>query len=120
MVEKDLYFLAKEVFSYKYDYVEGPKPFQGKSGKKWKFDALIKDGEDGHFGVFLRDWKREIAVTQLRELKKACMDIDKIVGGIMVCNLITDFSRDYCEQFGIQLFSKGDLISKLRQRTQHI
>lgn len=119
-VEKDLYELTKEVFSFRYDFIEDPEIIRGGSGKKWKFDALVQNGENGMFGLFLRDWDREIAVTQLRQLYKACKDIPDIIGGIMVCNLVTDFSKDYCEQFGIQLFSRGNLIAKLRQRTQHI
>ena len=112
--EKTLDELAKNVFSDKYDFVNGPIQFKGQSGKSWTFDAVIKN-KLNTFGVFIRDWKREISITQLRQLHKACKDTD-VIGGIMVCNIITDFSRDYCSQFGIQLLSRGHLISTLRRR----
>jgi hypothetical protein len=116
---RNLRELSKIVFSEKYDYIDESKNFKGKSGKVWTFDALVTNQND-KFGVFIRDWKREISITQLRQLHKACMDIPDIQGGIMVCNMISEFSRDYCNQFGIQLLSKGHLISKLRNRQYEI
>jgi len=112
--EKDLIELAKNVFSEKYDFIKGPLNYKGKSGKAWTFDAVVKN-KLSTFGVFVRDWKREISITQLRQLHKACIDTN-IQGGIMVCNIITDFSREYSSQFGIQLLSRGHLISTLRRR----
>ncbi|MHA2128177.1 MAG: hypothetical protein ACXACO_19625 [Promethearchaeota archaeon] len=112
--EKTLDELAKNVFSDKYEFINGPVQFKGQSGKYWKFDAVVKD-KLNTFGVFIRDWKREISITQLRQLHKACKDLD-LSGGVMVCNIITDFSRDYSSQFGIQLLSRGHLISTLRRR----
>jgi hypothetical protein len=112
--EKNLIELAKHVFSEKYDFVKGPVNYKGKSGKAWTFDAVVKN-KMNTFGVFIRDWKREISITQLRQLHKACIDTN-IQGGIMVCNVITDFSREYSSQFGIQLLSRGHLISTLRRR----
>lgn len=114
-IKHNLHQLTKLVFSDKYDYIDKPQNLKGKSGKIWKFDAIVKNSLD-MFGIFIRDWKREISITQLRQLHKACIDVPKIQGGIMVCNIISDFSRDYCNQFGIQLLSKGHLISKLRNR----
>jgi len=114
-VQRNLHELTKLVFSDKYEYVDQPQKFKGKSGKVWKFDAIVKNKLD-MFGIFIRDWKREISITQLRQLHKACIDVPDIQGGIMICNMISDFSRDYCSQFGIQLLSKGHLISKLRNR----
>lgn len=114
-IRQDLYELTKLVFSDKYEYIDQPQNFKGKSGKVWKFDALVKNNNE-MFGIFIRDWKREISITQLRQLHKACVDVPDILGGIMICNIISDFSRDYCNQFGIQLLSKGHLISKLRNR----
>lgn len=115
-IENNLRELTKLVFSKKYEYVDDPKltklEIKGKSGKTWTFDAMVKNAES-LFGVFIRDWKREISITQLRQLHKACIDTG-IDGGIMICNIVSDFSRDYSEQFGIQLLSKGHLISKLR------
>ena len=113
-IENNLRELTKLVFSQKYDYADDPKEIKGKSGKTWTFDAMVKNAES-LFGVFIRDWKREISITQLRQLHKACIDTG-IDGGIMICNIVSDFSRDYSEQFGIQLLSKGHLISKLRNR----
>ncbi|MFX0039755.1 MAG: hypothetical protein ACFFCY_01590 [Promethearchaeota archaeon] len=112
--DKDLIELAKNVFSEKYDLIEGPVQMKGKSGKSWTFDAIVKN-KLNKFGVFVRDWKREISITQLRQLHKACIDTN-IEGGIMICNVITDFSREYSSQFGIQLLSRGHLISTLRRR----
>ncbi|MFW9877492.1 MAG: hypothetical protein ACFFG0_30770 [Candidatus Thorarchaeota archaeon] len=112
--DKSLNELAKNVFSDKYEFVNGPVQFKGASGKFWTFDAVVKS-KLNTFGVFIRDWKREISITQLRQLHKACIDT-KIQGGIMVCNFITDFSRDYSSQFGIQLLSRGHLISTLKRR----
>lgn len=112
--DKELTELAKNVFSEKYDFVRGPLKYKGKSGKSWTFDAIVKN-KLNTFGVFIRDWKREISITQLRQLHKACIDTN-IEGGIMVCNVITDFSREYSSQFGIQLLSRGHLISTLRRR----
>jgi hypothetical protein len=112
--DKDLIELAKNVFSEKYDFAEGPVQFKGKSGKSWTFDAVVKN-KLNTFGIFVRDWKREISITQLRQLHKACIDTS-IEGGIMICNVVTDFSREYSSQFGIQLLSRGHLISTLRRR----
>ncbi len=112
--DKNLNELAKNVFSEKYDFVKGPLKYKGKSGKSWTFDALVKNNLNT-FGIFIRDWKREISITQLRQLHKACIDTN-IQGGIMICNVVTDFSREYSSQFGIQLLSRGHLISTLRRR----
>jgi len=112
--ERTLNELAKNVFSEKYKFIEGPIQFKGASGKFWNFDAVVKDSSNV-FGIFIRDWKREISITQLRQLHKACIDTN-IQGGIMICNIITDFSREYSSQFGLQLLSRGHLISTLRRR----
>ena len=114
--DKSLTELAEKVFSEKYEFVQGPQKLKGQSGKVWTFNALVKSANYGNFGLFIRDWKREISITQLRQLHKACIDVPNVDGGIMVCNIATDFSRDYSEQFGIQLLSKGHLVSKLRNR----
>ncbi len=113
--EKNLQELTRLVFSQKYEIIENPSKLKGTSGKYWSFDALVKNGES-LFGIFIRDWKREISITQLRQLHKACIDTPEIHGGIMVCNIVTDFSRDYSDQFGIKLLSRGYLISKLRSK----
>lgn len=114
--DKPLSELTEKVFSEKYDFINGPQKFKGQSGKYWTFNAVINNGKHGKYGVFIRDWKREISITQLRQLHKACVDIPDIEGGIMICNIATDFSRDYSNQFGIQLLSRGHLVSKLRNR----
>jgi len=114
LADRNLYELTKVVFSRRYNFIEKPEEIQGDSGKKWNFDAIVENESAEKFGLFIRDWKREISITQLRQLHKACTDIKEIAGGIMVCNITTDFSKDYSEQFGIQLLSKGHLISKLR------
>ena len=116
LVNKDLYQLTKMVFSSRYEFSDQRTKFQGVSGKKWKFDAVVQNEKQDKFGIFIRDWKREISITQLRQLHKACTDVPEILGGILVCNIITDFSRDYSDQFNIQLLSRGHLISKLRQQ----
>ena len=115
LYERDLKDLTKLVFSQKYEVLDTPRKIKGKSGKYWYFDAFVKN-EESLFGIFIRDWKREISITQLRQLHKACIDSPEIDGGIMICNIVTDFSRDYSEQFGIQLLSRGYLISKLRSK----
>ena len=114
--DESLSELTEKVFSEKYEFINGPQKLKGKSGKLWTFNAVIRNGKFGKYGVFVRDWKREISITQLRQLHKACVDIPEIEGGIMVCNITTDFSRDYSSQFGIQLISRGRLVSKLRNR----
>jgi len=114
--DKSLSELTEKVFSEKYEFINGPQKIKGKSGKLWTFNALVSNGKYGKYGVFVRDWKREISITQLRQLHKACVDVPEIEGGIMVCNIATDFSRDYSSQFGIQLLSRGRLVSKLRNR----
>lgn len=114
--ETPLAELAKKVFSEKFQYNNNPQKLKGKSGKLWDFNAIVDDGKYGKYGIFIRDWKREISITQLRQLHKACLDVPDIEGGIMVCNIATDFARDYSSQFGIQLLSRGHLVSKLRNR----
>ncbi|MBD3214802.1 MAG: hypothetical protein GF311_19480 [Candidatus Lokiarchaeota archaeon] len=116
LIDRNLYELTKVVFSRRYKFIEKPEELKGESGKKWDFDAIIENEHSEKFGVFIRDWKREISITQLRQLHKACTDIREIAGGIMICNITTDFSKDYSEQFGIQLLSRGHLISKLRNQ----
>lgn len=108
--------LAEKVFSEKYLYQNKPHKIKGQSGKLWNFNAVVNNGKYGKYGIFIRDWKREISITQLRQLHKACIDVPEIEGGIMVCNIATDFARDYSAQFGIQLLSRGLLVSKLRNR----
>lgn len=114
--ETPLAELAKKVFSEKFQYNNNPQKLKGKSGKLWDFNAIVDDEKYGKYGIFIRDWKREISITQLRQLHKACLDVPDIEGGIMVCNIATDFARDYSNQFGIQLLSRGHLVSKLRNR----
>ncbi len=116
IAEKNLYNLTKLLFKT-YELIENPKEIKGKSGKKWEFNLIIQNENLEKFGAFIRDWDREITVTQLRELHRACNDIDDIKGGILVCNQLTDFSKDFAEHFGIQLLSRGRLISKLRNNT---
>jgi hypothetical protein len=116
ITDTDLIDLAEKVFSQKYQFIKGPKTLKGHSGKMWTFNALVDNGKQEKFGIFIRDWKREISITQLRQLHKACLDVPELNGGIMVCNIATDFSRDYSSQFGIQLLSRGHLVSKLRNR----
>ena len=115
IADRNLRELTKLVFSEKYDYIDEQQKIKGKSGKVWTFDGLVKNA-NSLFGIFIRDWKREISITQLRQLHKACVDVPNIEGGIMICNITSDFSRDYCSQFGLQLLSRGHLISKLRNR----
>ncbi len=112
--DKNLYELAKLLFSRRYRFIGKPESLKGKSGKKWSFDAIVQNDDLESFGLFIRDWQREISITQLRQLHKACTDVPEIQGGIMICNVVTDFSKDYSKQFGIQLLSKGHLISKIR------
>jgi len=38
------------VFSEKYQVIDNPQKFKGKSGKFWTFDALINGGNKGIFG----------------------------------------------------------------------
>jgi hypothetical protein len=114
--DKNLNELAEKVLSEKYEFIKGPQKLRGNSGKTWEFNAIVNNGKFGKFGIFIRDWKREISITQLRQLHKACIDVPDIEGGIMICNIATDFSRDYSSQFGIQLLSRGHLVSKLRNR----
>ncbi len=120
LAEKSLIELAEEVFSEKFEFVKTPQEFRGKSGKTWTFDAIVKDGEYGKFGMFIRDWKREISITQLRQLHKACLDVPEIQGGIIITNIVSEFSKEYCTQFGLQLLSKGHLVSRIRNRNYHI
>ena len=119
LVDKNLLDLAEEVFSEKYEFINTPKKFKGLSGKAWEFNALVKNA-DALYGIFIRDWKREISITQLRQLHKACLDVPEIQGGIMICNIVSEFSKDYCSQFGLQLLSKGHLISKIRNKNYHL
>ncbi len=110
--DKNLRDLAKILFSQNYRYVDEETTYRGKSGKKWKFDALILD--NGKFGVFIRDWKREISITQIRQLHKACKDIEEIEGGVMICSKSSEFSENFGRNNGIQVLDRGQLISKLR------
>ncbi|TXT67739.1 MAG: hypothetical protein BAJALOKI1v1_10002 [Promethearchaeota archaeon] len=115
--EKNLYELTKTMLLKKQlKLIEKPDELilRGKSGKKWKFDLIVQNDNSEKFGIFVKDWKREISVTQLRQLNKACRDIDEIAGGILVCNQITSFAEDFSEHFGVQILSRGRLVSKLR------
>ena len=113
LVNKSLLDLTKMVFSEKYQFIGDMQKLKGNSGKFWTFNAMVKNSSS-LFGMFIRDWKREISITQLRQLHKACLDVPGIEGGIMVCNIISESSKEYSDQFGIQLLSRGHLISKLR------
>ena len=90
LAEKNIRELTKIVFSEKYDYIDEPKKYRGKSGKVWTFDALVRNAES-LYGTFIRDWKREISITQLRQLHKACLDVPEIDGGSEEVSLPTPF-----------------------------
>jgi len=115
LVNKNLFDLTKLVFSEKYQFIGEMQKLKGNSGKFWTFNAMVKNSSS-LFGMFIRDWKREISITQLRQLHKACLDVPGIEGGIMVCNIISESSKEYSDQFGIQILSRGHLISKLRNK----
>lgn len=115
LVDKNLRELAKTLFSTNYRYIDEEQTFRGKSKKIWKFDALILD-EGGKFGVFIRDWKREISITQIRQLHKACRDVEDIEGGVMICSKSSEFSEKYGKNNGIQVLDRGQIISKLRMQ----
>ena len=114
--DRSLSELTEKVFSEKYEFIDGPQKLKGRSGKLWTFNAVINHFLMRNHAQLQPHQTPQLSITQLRQLHKACVDIPEIEGGIMVCNITTDFSRDYSTQFGIQLLSRGHLVSKLRNR----
>jgi hypothetical protein len=102
--------LVRQYFSRKYDYSEPSVPIRGKSGQKWKFDAIITYN-DQKYGVFIRDWDRSIGVNQIRQLEKACRDT-KCDGGIIVGRLFSAHAENFGENLGIQVIDQCTLANK--------
>ncbi|MHA1776444.1 MAG: restriction endonuclease [Promethearchaeota archaeon] len=105
--------LTRAVFSRKYEYVEPEEPIRGRSGQKWKFNAIIQYQGD-RYGVFIREWNRSIGVNQIRQLEKACRDT-KCAGGIIVGDNFSSQAEIFGETLGIQVVDRTKLLSKLRQ-----
>jgi hypothetical protein len=112
--DKTLRDLTREYFSRKYQYSELQQTIRGKSGAKWKFDAMI-DYNGKKFCVFIRDWDRSIGVNQIRQLEKACRDTQSqgIVGGVIVGNQFSGMAENFSENLGVQVVDRSTLISKL-------
>lgn len=104
--------LAQQFFSRKYEYSIPDAPIRGRSGHKWKFDAMIKYQEQT-YGVFIREWNRSIGVNQIRQLEKACRDT-KCAGGVIIGDIFSSSAEIFGETLGVQVVDRGKLISKLR------
>jgi hypothetical protein len=109
---RELRDLCRQYFARKYEYNEPETPIRGKSGQKWKFDAVISFN-DQKFGVFIRDWNRSIGVNQIRQLEKACRDT-KCAGGIIVGENFSAHAENFGENLGIQVIDRCTLMNKMR------
>lgn len=108
--QQNLRDLVKIYFSRKYQYEEPTAPIRGKSGQKWKFDALITY-HDQKYGIFIRDWNRSIGINQIRQLEKACRDT-KCAGGIIIGENFSAHAENFGENLGIQVIDRFTLQSK--------
>lgn len=104
--------LTRAYFSRKYKYEEPEEPIRGRSGQKWKFNAIIQYNGD-RYGVFIRDWNRSIGVNQIRQLEKACRDT-KCAGGIIIGDIFSSQAEIFGETLGIQVVNRTKLLSKFR------
>ncbi|MHA1821652.1 MAG: restriction endonuclease [Promethearchaeota archaeon] len=104
--------IAEEYFSRRYEFIKLKKALIGKSGQKWKFDGIIKNG-DQTFGVRIKDWGRVIGVNQVRFLEKACIDMG-FTGGLLVSNNFSTHAITYGSIKGVQLVSKSELYYKYK------
>jgi hypothetical protein len=102
--------LTRKFFSSRYEYTE-PEPIRGRSGHKWKFDAIIKY-KDQNYGLFVREWNRSIGVNQIRQLEKACRDT-KCAGGIIVGDTFSSNAFIFGENLGIQIVDRATLMKKV-------
>lgn len=110
--DESLHDLTKTFFSRKFGYSEPEAPIKGRSGQKWKFDAII-NYQDQEFGVFIREWNRSIGVNQIRQLEKACRDT-KLVGGVIVGDIFSSNAEIFGENLGIQVIDRAKLIQKMK------
>lgn len=109
---RELRDLCRQYFGRKYEYSEPDAPIRGKSGQKWKFDAVISYNEQ-KYGVFIRDWNRSIGVNQIRQLEKACRDT-KCAGGIIIGENFSAHAENFGENLGIQVIDRLSLQNKMR------
>lgn len=109
---RELRELCRQYFGRKYEYSEPDAPIRGKSGQKWKFDAVISYNEQ-KYGVFIRDWNRSIGVNQIRQLEKACRDT-KCAGGIIIGENFSAHAENFGENLGIQVIDRLSLQNKMR------
>ena len=104
--------LTRKFFGSRYGYVEPEDPIRGRSGHKWKFDAIITY-EEQEYGLFVREWNRSIGVNQIRQLEKACRDT-KCAGGIIVGDVFSSNAHIFGENLGIQIVNRATLEQKVK------
>ena len=109
--DNNLRDMVRLYFSRKFQYAEPEMPIRGKSGQKWKFDAIITYNNQ-KFGMFIRDWDRSIGVNQIRQLEKACRDT-KCDGGIIIGKYFSPHAENFGENLGIQVIDQLTLQSKI-------
>ncbi len=103
--------LSRAFFGKKFAYQEPDTPIKGRSGHKWKFDAIVTYNEQ-KYGLFVREWNRSIGVNQIRQLEKACRDT-KCAGGIIVGDMFSSNAEIFGENLGIQIVDRATLQQKL-------
>ena len=103
--------LTRQFFGSRFDYQEPENPIRGRSGHKWKFDAIVAYNEQ-KYGLFVREWNRSIGVNQIRQLEKACRDT-KLAGGIIVGDTFSSNAFIFGENLGIQIVDRATLMHKL-------
>ncbi len=104
--------LTETFFSRKFEYSVPEAPIKGRSGQKWKFDALI-NYNDQQYGVFIREWNRSIGVNQIRQLEKACRDLS-LAGGLIIGDTFSSNAEIFGENLGIQVIDRGTLVRKMQ------
>lgn len=109
--EVSLRELTRKFFGKRYKYEEPEQKIRGRSGHKWKFDAIITYN-DQRYGLFVREWNRSIGVNQIRQLEKACRDT-KCAGGIIVGDMFSSNAEIFGENLGIQIVDRATLLNKL-------
>ena len=108
----DLFKLVDLYFKHKY-----PEQYQSNievrgNTRRWMFNILLETPDGSKIGVVVKDWGRTLGVNQVRQLQKACNDVE-LDGGVLISNAFSPSAVQYGERYGVSCYSRCDLMSKL-------
>ncbi|MHA1682118.1 MAG: restriction endonuclease [Promethearchaeota archaeon] len=108
----DLFKLVDLYFKQKYpDQYESNVEVRGNT-RRWTFNVLLETSDGSKIGVVVKDWGRTLGVNQVRQLQKACNDV-QLDGGVLISNTFSPSAVQYGVRYGVSCYSRYDLIGKL-------